>query len=135
MHVVIPKAPTRSTSASWDWGLGMGLFMGSWAGPLKPDGWEEEGGRCLWGRVVIRGHLPTPHHSCRANAEIAQVRGKAQQEQAAYQASLRKEQLRVDALERTLEQKVTGQGWLPPSGSVNGSGPPAPSAALGTEPA
>ncbi|EPY72709.1 hypothetical protein CB1_098824007 [Camelus ferus] len=45
----------------------------------------------------------------RANAEIAQVRGKAQQEQAAYQASLRKEQLRVDALERTLEQKV-----LPP---------------------
>uniref|UniRef100_A0A8C2MT21 Transforming acidic coiled-coil-containing protein 2 n=1 Tax=Cricetulus griseus TaxID=10029 RepID=A0A8C2MT21_CRIGR len=43
----------------------------------------------------------------RANAEIAQVRGKAQQEQAAYQASLRKEQLRVDALERTLEQKDT----------------------------
>ncbi|XP_073859058.1 transforming acidic coiled-coil-containing protein 2 isoform X37 [Macaca fascicularis] len=41
----------------------------------------------------------------RANAEIAQVRGKAQQEQAAHQASLRKEQLRVDALERTLEQK------------------------------
>ncbi|KAG8517372.1 Transforming acidic coiled-coil-containing protein 2, partial [Galemys pyrenaicus] len=42
----------------------------------------------------------------RANAEIAQVRGRAQQEQAACQASLRKEQLRVDALERTLEQKV-----------------------------
>ncbi|KAL8187244.1 UNVERIFIED_CONTAM: Transforming acidic coiled-coil-containing protein 2 [Gekko kuhli] len=41
----------------------------------------------------------------RANAEIAQVRSKAQQEQAAYQASLRKEQLKVDALERTLEQK------------------------------
>ncbi|XP_006831484.1 PREDICTED: transforming acidic coiled-coil-containing protein 2 isoform X2 [Chrysochloris asiatica] len=41
----------------------------------------------------------------RANAEIAQVRGKAQQEQAAYQASLRKEQLRVDALEGALEQK------------------------------
>ncbi|XP_036590133.1 transforming acidic coiled-coil-containing protein 2 isoform X3 [Trichosurus vulpecula] len=41
----------------------------------------------------------------RANAEIAQVRGKSQQEQAAYQASLRKEQLKVDALERTLEQK------------------------------
>ncbi|XP_053439960.1 transforming acidic coiled-coil-containing protein 2 isoform X14 [Nycticebus coucang] len=41
----------------------------------------------------------------RANAEIAQVRGKAQQEQAAHQASLRREQLRVDALERTLEQK------------------------------
>ncbi|CAK6435977.1 unnamed protein product [Pipistrellus nathusii] len=41
----------------------------------------------------------------RANAEIAQVRGQAQQEQAAFQASLRKGQLRVDALERTLEQK------------------------------
>ncbi|XP_075468196.1 transforming acidic coiled-coil-containing protein 2 isoform X5 [Ascaphus truei] len=41
----------------------------------------------------------------RANADIAQVRSRSQQEQAAYQASLRKEQLRVDALERTLEQK------------------------------
>ncbi|XP_018419467.1 PREDICTED: transforming acidic coiled-coil-containing protein 2 isoform X2 [Nanorana parkeri] len=41
----------------------------------------------------------------RANADIAQVRGKSQQEQVAYQASLRKEQLRVDALERALEQK------------------------------
>ncbi|XP_053306006.1 transforming acidic coiled-coil-containing protein 2 [Spea bombifrons] len=41
----------------------------------------------------------------RANAEIAQVRSKSQQEHAAYQASLRKEQLKVDALERTLEQK------------------------------
>ncbi|KAM8924673.1 transforming acidic coiled-coil-containing protein 2 [Pelodytes ibericus] len=41
----------------------------------------------------------------RANSEIAQVRTKSQQEHAAYQASLRKEQLKVDALERTLEQK------------------------------
>uniref|UniRef100_A0A8C5R5D6 Transforming acidic coiled-coil containing protein 2 n=1 Tax=Leptobrachium leishanense TaxID=445787 RepID=A0A8C5R5D6_9ANUR len=41
----------------------------------------------------------------RANADIAQVRCKSQQEHAAYQASLRKEQLKVDALERTLEQK------------------------------
>ncbi|XP_030012700.1 transforming acidic coiled-coil-containing protein 2 isoform X4 [Sphaeramia orbicularis] len=41
----------------------------------------------------------------KANAEIAQVRGKAKQEQAAYQASLRKEQMKVDSLERTLEQK------------------------------
>lgn len=41
----------------------------------------------------------------RANSDIAQVRTKSLQEQAAYQASLRKEQLRVDALERTLEQK------------------------------
>uniref|UniRef100_A0A2K5EUP6 Transforming acidic coiled-coil containing protein 2 n=1 Tax=Aotus nancymaae TaxID=37293 RepID=A0A2K5EUP6_AOTNA len=47
------------------------------------------------------------HRSSRAPCpcRIAQVRGKAQQEQAAHQASLRKEQLRVDALERTLEQK------------------------------
>ena len=65
-------------------------------------GWEASPGK--------NDHLRTPSstRSCRANAEIAQVRGKAQQEQAAYQASLRKEQLRVDALERTLEQKVTG---------------------------
>ncbi|XP_067242487.1 transforming acidic coiled-coil-containing protein 2-like isoform X1 [Chanodichthys erythropterus] len=41
----------------------------------------------------------------KANAEIAQVRSKAKQEQAAYQASLRKEQMKVDSLERTLEQK------------------------------
>ncbi|XP_039995134.1 transforming acidic coiled-coil-containing protein 2 isoform X2 [Xiphias gladius] len=41
----------------------------------------------------------------KANAEIAQVRTKAKQEQAAYQASLRKEQMKVDSLERTLEQK------------------------------
>ncbi|XP_051778644.1 uncharacterized protein LOC114645325 isoform X11 [Erpetoichthys calabaricus] len=41
----------------------------------------------------------------KANAEIAQVRAKSKQEQAAYQASLRKEQMRVDSLERTLEQK------------------------------
>ncbi|XP_059373401.1 uncharacterized protein LOC132110641 isoform X5 [Carassius carassius] len=41
----------------------------------------------------------------KANADIAQVRGKAKQEQAVYQASLRKEQMKVDSLERTLEQK------------------------------
>nr|XP_015202251.1 PREDICTED: transforming acidic coiled-coil-containing protein 2 isoform X3 [Lepisosteus oculatus] len=41
----------------------------------------------------------------KANSEIAQVRAKAKQEQAAYQASLRKEQMRVESLERTLEQK------------------------------
>ena len=40
------------------------------------------------------------------------MRGKAQQEQAAYQASLRKEQLKVDALERTLEQKVNSNSAL-----------------------
>lgn len=49
------------------------------------------------------------YHLCasRANAEIAQVRAKAKQEQAASQASLRKEQMKVDSLERTLEQKVS----------------------------
>ncbi|XP_066549800.1 transforming acidic coiled-coil-containing protein 2 isoform X3 [Amia ocellicauda] len=41
----------------------------------------------------------------KANSDIAQVRAKAKQEQAAYQASLRKEQMRVESLERTLEQK------------------------------
>ncbi|XP_028323549.1 uncharacterized protein tacc2 isoform X8 [Gouania willdenowi] len=41
----------------------------------------------------------------KANSEIAQVRLKAKQEQAAYQASMRKEQMKVDSLERTLEQK------------------------------
>ncbi|XP_061084007.1 transforming acidic coiled-coil-containing protein 2 [Conger conger] len=41
----------------------------------------------------------------KANADIAQVRAKAKQEQAASQASLRKEQMKVDSLERTLEQK------------------------------
>lgn len=42
----------------------------------------------------------------RANAEIAQVKSRAKQDQAVYQASLRKEQMKVDSLERTLEQKV-----------------------------
>ncbi|XP_054456741.1 transforming acidic coiled-coil-containing protein 2 [Anoplopoma fimbria] len=41
----------------------------------------------------------------RANADIAQVRVKSKQEQAAHQASLRKEQMKVESLERTLEQK------------------------------
>lgn len=51
------------------------------------------------------------HYVCvsRANSEIAQVRVKAKQEQAVHQASLRKEQMRVDSLERTLEQKVSGR--------------------------
>ncbi|XP_036071264.1 microtubule-associated protein futsch isoform X3 [Oryzias melastigma] len=41
----------------------------------------------------------------KANAEIAQVKSRAKQDQAVYQASLRKEQMKVDSLERTLEQK------------------------------
>lgn len=43
----------------------------------------------------------------RANEEIAQVRSKAKSETAALQASLRKEQMRIQSLERTLEQKVS----------------------------
>ncbi|RLW02259.1 hypothetical protein DV515_00007435, partial [Chloebia gouldiae] len=56
-------------------------------------------------KEVLEGFRKNEEVLKKANAEIAQVRGKAQQEQAAYQASLRKEQLKVDALERTLEQK------------------------------
>ncbi|KAM8858568.1 uncharacterized protein AB9W97_019072 isoform 4-T4 [Spinachia spinachia] len=41
----------------------------------------------------------------KANADIAHVRVKSKQEQACHQASLRKEQMRVESLERTLEQK------------------------------
>ncbi|XP_059803760.1 transforming acidic coiled-coil-containing protein 2 isoform X2 [Hypanus sabinus] len=41
----------------------------------------------------------------KANAEIAQVRAKSKSEQTAFQASLRKEQMKVESLERTLEQK------------------------------
>ncbi|XP_046950129.1 transforming acidic coiled-coil-containing protein 3 isoform X2 [Lynx rufus] len=42
----------------------------------------------------------------RANEEIAQVRSKAQVEALAFQASLRKEQMRVQSLEKTVEQKT-----------------------------
>ncbi|XP_045145408.1 transforming acidic coiled-coil-containing protein 3 [Echinops telfairi] len=42
----------------------------------------------------------------RANEEIAQVRSKAQAEALAFQASLRKEQMRVHSLEKTIEQKT-----------------------------
>ncbi|XP_012519137.1 PREDICTED: transforming acidic coiled-coil-containing protein 3 [Propithecus coquereli] len=41
-----------------------------------------------------------------ANEEIAQVRSKAQAEALALQASLRKEQMRVHSLEKTVEQKT-----------------------------
>ncbi|XP_014791547.1 PREDICTED: transforming acidic coiled-coil-containing protein 3 isoform X2 [Calidris pugnax] len=41
-----------------------------------------------------------------ANAEISQVRSKSKSEIAALQASLRKEQMRIQSLERTLEQKT-----------------------------
>lgn len=57
---------------------------------------------------LLENHRVTRRMFCvsRANSEIAQVRAKSKQEQAAYQASLRKEQMKVDSLERTLEQKV-----------------------------
>ncbi|XP_056291009.1 uncharacterized protein tacc2 isoform X3 [Pseudoliparis swirei] len=41
----------------------------------------------------------------KANADIAHVRVKSKQEQAAHHAGLRKEQMKVESLERTLEQK------------------------------
>lgn len=41
-----------------------------------------------------------------ANEEIAQVRSKAQAEAVAFQASLRKEQMRVHSLEKAVEQKT-----------------------------
>ncbi|NXN15276.1 TACC3 protein, partial [Indicator maculatus] len=43
---------------------------------------------------------------CRANEEIAQVRSKAKSEAAALQATLRKEQMRIQSLEKSLEQKT-----------------------------
>lgn len=49
-----------------------------------------------------------PSHP-RANEEIAQVRSKAKAESAALHAGLRKEQMRVESLERALQQKV-GEG-------------------------
>lgn len=44
--------------------------------------------------------------SNRANEEIAQVRAKANSESVALNASLRKEQMRVESLERAVLQKV-----------------------------
>ncbi|XP_042297807.1 LOW QUALITY PROTEIN: transforming acidic coiled-coil-containing protein 3-like [Sceloporus undulatus] len=41
---------------------------------------------------------------CQANEEIAQVRSKAQTEVVALQATLRKEQMRIQSLERSIEQ-------------------------------
>ncbi|NXO02066.1 TACC3 protein, partial [Rhinopomastus cyanomelas] len=42
----------------------------------------------------------------RANEEIARVRSKAKSEVTALQASLRKEQMRIQSLEKTLEEKA-----------------------------
>lgn len=60
------------------------------------------------------GDAPVPDLSApscvpRASEEIAQVRSKAQAEALAFQASLRKEQMRIHSLEKTVEQKVGTQ--------------------------
>ncbi|NXE09312.1 TACC1 protein, partial [Lophotis ruficrista] len=51
-------------------------------------------------------HRPLPSKPRRrANEEIAQVRTKAKAESAALHAGLRKEQMKVESLERALQQK------------------------------
>ncbi|XP_067423775.1 transforming acidic coiled-coil-containing protein 3 isoform X2 [Emydura macquarii macquarii] len=53
---------------------------------------------------ALKSHAEEKLHQ--ANEEIAQVRSKAKAESVALQASLRKEQMRVQSLERSLEQKA-----------------------------
>ncbi|KAM7168818.1 transforming acidic coiled-coil-containing protein 3 isoform 1-T2 [Macrochelys suwanniensis] len=53
---------------------------------------------------ALKAHAEEKLHQ--ANEEIAQVRGKAKTESVALQATLRKEQMRVQSLERSLEQKA-----------------------------
>ncbi|XP_068259173.1 transforming acidic coiled-coil-containing protein 3 [Nyctibius grandis] len=53
---------------------------------------------------ALKAHAEEKLHQ--ANEEIAQVRSKAKSETAALQANLRKEQMRIQSLERTLEQKT-----------------------------
>ncbi|XP_009469452.1 PREDICTED: transforming acidic coiled-coil-containing protein 3 [Nipponia nippon] len=53
---------------------------------------------------ALKAHAEDKLHQ--ANEEIAQVRNKAKSEIAALQASLRKEQMRIQSLERSLEQKT-----------------------------
>uniref|UniRef100_A0A8C6YSB9 Transforming acidic coiled-coil containing protein 3 n=1 Tax=Nothoprocta perdicaria TaxID=30464 RepID=A0A8C6YSB9_NOTPE len=53
---------------------------------------------------ALKAHAEEKLHQ--ANEEIAQVRSRAKSETAALQASLRKEQMRIQSLERTLEQKT-----------------------------
>ncbi|KFW89552.1 Transforming acidic coiled-coil-containing protein 3, partial [Phalacrocorax carbo] len=53
---------------------------------------------------ALKAHAEEKLHQ--ANEEIAQVRSKAKSETAALQASLRKEQMRIQSLERSLEQKT-----------------------------
>ncbi|XP_006134802.2 transforming acidic coiled-coil-containing protein 3 isoform X2 [Pelodiscus sinensis] len=53
---------------------------------------------------ALKAHAEEKLHQ--ANEEIAQVRGKAKAETVALQATLRKEQMKVQSLERSLEQKA-----------------------------
>uniref|UniRef100_A0A8C8VGK9 Transforming acidic coiled-coil containing protein 3 n=1 Tax=Pelusios castaneus TaxID=367368 RepID=A0A8C8VGK9_9SAUR len=53
---------------------------------------------------ALKAHAEEKLHQ--ANEEIAQVRGKAKTESVALQAALRKEQMRVQSLERSLDQKA-----------------------------
>ncbi|KGL85052.1 Transforming acidic coiled-coil-containing protein 3, partial [Tinamus guttatus] len=53
---------------------------------------------------ALKAHAEEKLHQ--ANEEIAQVRSRAKAETTALQASLRKEQMRIQSLERTLEQKT-----------------------------
>ncbi|XP_064916425.1 transforming acidic coiled-coil-containing protein 3 isoform X1 [Columba livia] len=53
---------------------------------------------------ALKAHAEEKLHQ--ANEEIAQVRNKAKAETAALQASLRKEQMRIQSLETSLEQKT-----------------------------
>ncbi|XP_065490284.1 transforming acidic coiled-coil-containing protein 3 [Caloenas nicobarica] len=53
---------------------------------------------------ALKAHAEEKLHQ--ANEEIAQVRSKAKAEAAALQASLRKEQMRIQSLETSLEQKT-----------------------------
>ncbi|KFP07054.1 Transforming acidic coiled-coil-containing protein 3, partial [Calypte anna] len=53
---------------------------------------------------ILKAHAEEKLHQ--ANEEIAQVRSRANSETAALQASVRKEQMRIQSLERSLEQKT-----------------------------
>ena len=44
---------------------------------------------------------------CRANGEIAEVRSKLKSESSALKAQLRREQLKVQSLDKNLDQKVS----------------------------
>lgn len=56
--------------------------------------------------IISHLYCLLPYLSNRANEEIAQVRAKANSESVALNASLRKEQMRVESLERAVLQKV-----------------------------